>query len=253
MYKDYVFDLYGTLVDINTDEQKADLWEKMAIFYGYYGARYKPSELKKAYYDIVSKDEAALKKSIVDDTPRYAHEAFPEIQIEYVFQKLYRKKDIDADIDLAVHTGQFFRVISTKYIKLYDGAIELLEGIKNAGGKVWLLSNAQRIFTEYEMRYLGIHDKFDGILISSDEGTRKPDLRFFDLLTEKFGVDKSNALMIGNDASTDIAGATEAGMDTYFIYSNISPQMTDEEIKKVTATYKLAHMDLGEVKMVLGI
>ena len=47
MYKNYIFDLYGTLVDINTNEEKAYLWKKMAEFYGYYGAHYKPVELKK--------------------------------------------------------------------------------------------------------------------------------------------------------------------------------------------------------------
>ena len=32
MFKNYIFDLYGTLVDINTDEWSDDLWEKMALF-----------------------------------------------------------------------------------------------------------------------------------------------------------------------------------------------------------------------------
>ena len=28
MYQNYIFDLYGTLVDIHTNEKKAYLWEK---------------------------------------------------------------------------------------------------------------------------------------------------------------------------------------------------------------------------------
>ena len=48
-YKNYIFDLYGTLVDINTDEWSAQLWKKMAILYGYYGAAYTFKELGKAY------------------------------------------------------------------------------------------------------------------------------------------------------------------------------------------------------------
>ena len=36
-YKNYIFDLYGTLIDINTNEWSAQLWKKMAILYGYYG------------------------------------------------------------------------------------------------------------------------------------------------------------------------------------------------------------------------
>ena len=29
-YENYIFDLYGTLVDIHTDEEKTELWEGLA-------------------------------------------------------------------------------------------------------------------------------------------------------------------------------------------------------------------------------
>ena len=35
MYETCIFDLYGTLVDIRTDEEKPGLWEKLALFYAY--------------------------------------------------------------------------------------------------------------------------------------------------------------------------------------------------------------------------
>ena len=38
MYDNYVFDLYGTLVDIHTEENDAKVWEKLSLFYGFYGA-----------------------------------------------------------------------------------------------------------------------------------------------------------------------------------------------------------------------
>ena len=41
-YKNYIFDLYGTPVDIHTDEEQELLWEKLALFYGYYDAVYEP-------------------------------------------------------------------------------------------------------------------------------------------------------------------------------------------------------------------
>ena len=45
-YDNYVFDLYGTLVDIHTEEDFPNLWEKLALFFGYYGAVYEPEELQ---------------------------------------------------------------------------------------------------------------------------------------------------------------------------------------------------------------
>ena len=47
-YTDLIFDLYGTLVDIHTEED--DLaWKKTALYLGYYGVRYTGAALKTDY------------------------------------------------------------------------------------------------------------------------------------------------------------------------------------------------------------
>jgi putative hydrolase of the HAD superfamily len=222
-YEVYVFDLYGTLVDIHTEENAPGLWEKLALFYGYYDAVYEPEELKKAYLELVRGKEKALKQTLEADT-NYAHEASPEIEITDVFSELYAKKGVNPDRALAVHTGQFFRVLSTEYVRTYPGTADMLCGLREKGKKVYLLSNAQRIFTEYEMHVLGIAKYFDGILISSDYRTKKPDRRFFDALVEQYRIDASHTLFIGNDSHTDIAGAKAVGFDTFYVHSNISPE-----------------------------
>lgn len=226
-YECYIFDLYGTLVDIRTDETSDELWSKLALFYGYYDAHYTPEELKKRYGELVSGKEEVLRKEMerAADKQDDAHEAHPEIQIEQVFGALYTEKGVKADETLAVHTGQFFRVLSTEYLRLYDGVVHMLETLKNAGKKVYLLSNAQRIFTEYEMHTLGIASYFDDIFISSECGVKKPDRRFFEMLLQKHGIDVSRAIMIGNDARSDIAGAKRVGLNTCYIHSNISPAL----------------------------
>lgn len=38
VYKNYIFDFYGTLVDILTDEKDPALWDKLAQLYQAYGA-----------------------------------------------------------------------------------------------------------------------------------------------------------------------------------------------------------------------
>ena len=222
-YEAYAFDLYGTLVDIHTEEDDPILWKKLAIFYGYYDALYEPEELKEAYEELVKGKELAL-KSELEENERYAHEASPEIEITEVFAELYRRKGVEADEKLAVHTGQFFRVLSTEYVRVYPNTGRMLESLKKAGKKVYLLSNAQRIFTEYEMHVLDIAKYFDGILISSDYKTRKPDPRFFDAMIEKYQLDPKTTLFIGNDSKTDIAGAQNKGLDTFYVNSNISPK-----------------------------
>ena len=124
-YETYVFDLYGTLVDINTDEENMDVWEKLSLFYGYYKANYTKEELKLSYKEIIKNKEANLKSTLEQD-PKYSHEASPEIELTEVFLELYLRKGIKVDTSLAVNTGQLFRILTTKYLKLYDGTVNML-------------------------------------------------------------------------------------------------------------------------------
>ena len=105
-YQNYVFDLYGTLVDIHTDEEQQMLWEKMAMFYGYQGAFYTPAELHDAFYDMVH-DLEDMQKSEMLKTGEYAHEAFPEIQIEDVFLGLFQKKNVERDMEYGSRSLSF--------------------------------------------------------------------------------------------------------------------------------------------------
>lgn len=239
MYKNYIFDLYGTLVDINTNEYKHSLWKNMAIIYSMSGAAYTPKELKKAYY-LHLKDQT-------EKVPSDKYTTNPEPQIEYVFQSLYTDKGVECDMKLAELTGRTFRALSLKYIKLYDGVKELFSAIRSNRGKIYLLSNAQRIFTEPEIRMLGIYDEFDDVMISSDEGCAKPDIMFYKRILNKHRLNPSESIMIGNDYITDIKGAYEAGMDSLYLHTNISPEIKGELLAK----YKIMSGSLIEARKAL--
>lgn len=165
MYDTCIFDLYGTLVDIRTVEAAPGLWKNLALFYSYYGASWKPEELKNAYERLTLSMSEGCR-----GLRRDSHEAFPEIRIEDVFRKLFHEKGTEADDALITHAGQFFRILSTRSLRLYEGTADMLSAVRSAGKKLYLLSNAQRIFTRYEMCSLGITSYFDGIYISSEHG-----------------------------------------------------------------------------------
>ena len=240
-YQHCVFDLYGTLVDIHTDEMMPRLWEEMAAFYGQHGADYAPEELRDRYFRTIRLMERGA-EPLRDD----AHEAHPEIRIERVFRQLYRDRGVQADETLAVRTGERFRRGSLDYIRLYDGAAALLEALRADGRSVWLLSNAQRIFTVRELRELGIEGLFDGIYLSSDCGCKKPDRRFFERLLRERGIPAESAVMIGNDGACDIQGARAVGLATLYIRSNLSPA---EPLPP--ADHVLTEMNLHRVRDIL--
>ena len=214
MYKDLIFDLYGTLVDIHTEENDL-VWEKTALYFGYYGAHYAPEELKAAFEEQIRLRQAKAGQS---------YECFPDIPFEEVMAELFRRKGIEENADaLAVNAAQLFRISSTEYIRLYPHVLEALVALREKGRRLWLLSNAQRVFTEYELRHLGLLDAFDAVYISSTFGYRKPDRRFFEALIREQGLDIENCLMIGNDRETDIAGAKNAGLATLYMHTDLTP------------------------------
>jgi len=230
-YTDLIFDLYGTLVDIHTEENDP-VWEKTAFYFGFHGAHYDADTLRKAFTAKMQQREANAGQT---------YECFPDIPFEAVMEDLFQEKGIWENAGtLAFHAAQLFRISSLEYIRLYPGVKEVLADLRAQGCRVWLLSNAQRVFTEYELRYLGLLESFDGIYISSDYMCRKPDRRFFDALICAQGLDRAKCLMIGNDRSTDIGGAKAAGLDTLYIHTDLTPQeqaAADPKLHPLLAPY----------------
>ena len=213
-YTDLIFDLYGTLVDIHTEESPL-VWEKTALYFSYYGAHYTGEELQAAFSAALARREAQAGQS---------YECFPDIPIEQVMAGLFREKGVADQADaLGFQAAQLFRIAATEYLRLYPQVVPALEALRGRGCRLWLLSNAQRAFTAYELKALGLEGCFNGVYLSSDYGCRKPDARFFRALLQEQGLDPKTCLMIGNDRATDIAGAQNAGIDTFYMHTALTP------------------------------
>ncbi len=207
-YENYIFDLYGTLADIHTDEDSSYVWEKMTLIYGYFQAWYNPAGMRDAFRRIREEEEQRRE----------------EIQIENVFARLFKEKGAEPKDEQVSWICRFFRAVSTEYIRLYPRVQESLKELREQGKHIYLLTNAQRAFTEYELRMLKIEDCFDGIYISSDYGVKKPNKLFFEKMIAKSGIDPRQSVMVGNDMICDIEGAKNAGLDAIYIHTNLSPE-----------------------------
>ncbi|OOM76024.1 putative HAD-hydrolase YfnB [Clostridium puniceum] len=232
MYTNYIFDLYGTLVDINTNENSKSLWEKLALFYSFNGAYYNEKGLKAAY-----------KRKVKETLSSIVGTDYPDFPIENIFKLLFEDKDVHVSENTIKATTQMFRILSIKYLKLYDGVLELLDLLKEKKKKIYLLSNAQRIFTLYEMKTLKIYEYFDGIYFSSDHYVCKPDNMFYNKLLKEFSLDTKNTIMIGNDFIADIEGASYAGLDSLYINSNLSSEIT----KILKSKYNIMDGDVNKI------
>lgn len=245
-YLAYFFDLYGTLADIHTDEDRPALWRFLAEKLAAEGAVYTPAELKRAWQQAIEADLARALRSRKKVT-------CPEADIAAVFRSLYEAKSVHPGDDLIRDTAWSFRQASTTHLRLYAGAKELLTALRQSGRKVYLLSNAQRLFTEPELQMLGIRDLFDGIFISSDYGVKKPDLLFYQAALKECGLQASECLMTGNDLECDILGARAAGLDTFYILSGLSPRERKKTYEKDRrqATFSQRGMDLQNLRRII--
>ncbi len=213
-YTDLILDLYGTLVDIHTEETDT-VWEKTALYLSFHGARYDGPELKRAFRAAAAAQEAAAGKG---------GGRFPDIPFEQVMAQLLRAKGVERNADaMGVQGAQLWRILSIDYLQLYPHVPQALAVLREKGFRLWLLSNAQRVFTAYELRHLGLESAFDGVYLSTDYGCRKPDARFFRILLRERRLDPEKCLMVGNDRCTDIAGAGAVGLATVYLHTNLTP------------------------------
>ena len=127
MYKAIIFDLYGTLLDIHTDESQTLLWEKMAYLYSTRGAHYTAEALQEGYLSHVALLMEKRRTKGID---------FPDIDLLKVFKHLYKAKNAKASKQALLETAKFFRLLSLDYVKPYPGVFELLEYLKEADYKV---------------------------------------------------------------------------------------------------------------------
>ncbi|MDE5565785.1 MAG: HAD family hydrolase [Anaeroplasmataceae bacterium] len=210
MIKNVLFDLYGTLIDIHTDEESNQFWFRLARKFKKFKS-YTPLELKEAY----------LKQCHLQEKE--------EIDISIVFEQLFSIDQIKAK-----NVAVVFRKLSTTYIRCYKEAKGLLKKLKKAGYRLFVLSNAQSAFTLPELKRLKLLSYFDGLAISSDYGIKKPNIDFFRQALVNFDLKEFETCMIGNDYECDILPALKLGLKTIYIESNLSPNQREvEKLKKL--------------------
>lgn len=225
--QNYIFDLYGTLVDIKTDENKRSVWKKTAVYFSMQGAGYTENELKRRYGELCEEEGRKLYRRLKKRYPDLK-KGQEEIDLAKVFRRLYQDKGVRADKRKITETMRTFRAITMEKLRLFDGAEELLIALKKAGKKVYLLSNAQTQFTAPEMAMLGITKYFDDVLYSSDYEVKKPSVYFYAMLFQKYGLEKKESVMVGNDRFADAGGAEEYGIESIYLHTEQSTPFEGE-------------------------
>ena len=92
-----------------------------------------------------------------------------------------------------------------------EGSVQLLKEIKEKGYRVYALSNWNRELYEQTVEDFPFLNWFDGKIISSEEGMKKPDENIYHLLFDRYGINPRTAVFI-DDNQANIETAERLGL-----------------------------------------
>jgi putative hydrolase of the HAD superfamily len=202
-----IFDCYGTLVDIKTDEDKDEVFKYVSLYLQYYGGTIDAEKLRSAY-------ELEKERLLRDSGERY-----PELDLEQVFENILLKEGMYCPF-LAESCCKLQRLISRDRFQLFPDTLPVLREMKREGYPLGMVSDAQRVFCMEETRLLGISQFFDHAIVSTDFGFKKPDLRLFTVACDLLNVPPAESVYIGDNFEHDIKGPKDIGMPVILINRN---------------------------------
>ncbi len=98
----------------------------------------------------------------------------------------------------------------TMCLKPIPGVYDFLADMRGAGYRLYVLSNAAPAFHDYFPEDFP-DGTFDGIVVSCDERLLKPDLRIYELICDRYGLEADECLFI-DDREENVKAAVKAGM-----------------------------------------
>lgn len=230
-----LFDIYGTLVDIETDERDWYAYLNLAKFFEYLGVRLSADEVKWFYFEKIRQ---MIEKS---------GEAYPEIDVRRIWYEILREHENPQMYKLNLGQGTFVRdvvilhrALTRRRLRLYDATYDVLQRLKPQY-RIGVVSDCQYDYAVPETKILGIIDLFDAFIMSGEYGFRKPDKRLFHDCLSRLGVSPGEAVFVGNDAFRDIFGAKSVGMKTILVMTR--RESRDPNLPKPD----LMVWDIGEV------
>ncbi len=212
-----LFDVNGTLVDIETDEGLEEIYRAIGHFLTYQGISLRRWEVRDLYFQIMQQQRAASTEMFVEWDAVAVWRKF----IEMKGSDYTRSLPLEKREQLPLFLAELHRGIARKRLRLYPQVQETLDLLRSRY-RMAVVSDAQSAYAVPELCSVGLLNYFDPIIVSGDYGYRKPDPRLFQKALDALLVRPEQALFLGNDLYHDILGAQQVGMKAIFVAYNQS-------------------------------
>jgi putative hydrolase of the HAD superfamily len=205
-----LFDVNGTLIDIETDEGQAKIYRAISRFLNYQGVMLAPAEIRDRYFQAMEAQRTG------------SRERYPEFDAVAIWRDLLQAERLNSASmpveklrQLPLFLAELHRALARKRLELYPDVRAVLDELRRHYA-LGVISDAQSAYAVPELRTVGLEACFATIIVSGDYGYRKPDPRLFTAALQALGVRPEHAIYVGNDMYCDIFGAQQAGLRTVF-------------------------------------
>jgi putative hydrolase of the HAD superfamily len=210
-----LFDVNGTLVRIQTEDDMEEIFRAAGHFLTYQGIDLCRDQVRDLYFRTLKEQQ------------RSSPEKYPEFDAVGIWGSIIQEHLTDftralppAKLDqMPLFLAEMSRGISRRRLGLYPHVREVLDVLRERY-PLALVTDAQSAYARGELHRVGLLGYFDPIVISGDYGFRKPDRRLFQFALDRVGVPAEDAVYVGNDMHRDIFGAREAGLTTVMFDSD---------------------------------
>lgn len=220
--KGLIFDINGTLTDIQTNEWHDDVYRVISNLLSYQGISLGPGAVRDAYFKIMDEQRAARS------------ERHPEFDAVGIFRELITRHATDFTSRLPPDKlellprllAETHRAASRYRLQLYPGVEDTIKRL-HPKYQLAIVSDGQTTYAVPELNAVGLFGYFDPIIVSCDFGYRKPDRRLFESALTAMKLTPPEVVFVGNDMYNDVHGAQKLGMKTVFFSSNQGLQKKD--------------------------
>ncbi len=146
-----------------------------------------------------------------------------------------------SDAALTENIAQTYISISPKMTALFPDALEVLKYLQEKYS-LHLITNGFAEVQWIKIEHSGLKPFFEHIIISEEVGTQKPHREIFEIAMKRSNTQPAECVMVGDNFSTDITGAKNAGIDQ--VYFNPKKNGRKSEV-----TYEIT--SLIELKQIL--
>ena len=217
--KGLIFDINGTVTDINTNEWHSEIYRVLSNLLLYQGISLSEQEVRDLYYRL-------LKSQRKD-----GGEEYPEFDASGIFQEIIDQHATEFTLNLPaakleylpLFLAETFRAASLFRLQRYRGVKDTIRELQQHY-QLAALSDGQTAWALPELRAVGLLEYFTPVIVSGDHGFRKPDQRLFVMTLKAMQLQPEEVLFVGNDMYRDVFGARQFGLKTVFFNSNQGQQ-----------------------------